>query len=341
MIPTAQTRPSRILIVDDEPAGREVLEALLSGESYELVFAQDGFKALDAIAAVPPDLVLLDVMMPGLDGYEVCRRVRQEDRWRELPVILVTALDDRSSRLRGLEAGADDFVSKPFDRLELRARVRTVVRLNRYRSLMEERARVAESYERTLEGWMRALDLRDRETEGHTQRVTALTVELAAVAGVPPEQCETIRRGALLHDIGKIGVPDGILHKPGPLTVDERELMQRHPTYARDLLEPIAYLRGSIDIPLCHHERWDGSGYPRGLVADAIPYAARLFAVVDTFDALVSERPYKEAWSRLRAIDEIKAGAGTHFDPNVVEVFVRMMAATEDRTHAAPDFVEH
>ena len=192
------SRPeSRILIVDDEPAGREVLEGLLSTEPYQLTFAGTGSEALAALDNEPPDLVLLDVMMPELDGFEVCRRIRRQDRLRELPIILVTALDDRASRLTGLDAGADDFVSKPFDRLELRARVRTVTRLNRYRSILEERARVAESYEQAVDGWMRALDLRDRETEGHTQRVTSLTVALARAAGLGPDGCEVIRRGAL------------------------------------------------------------------------------------------------------------------------------------------------
>lgn len=324
------SRPeSRILIVDDEPAGREVLEGLLSTEPYQLTFAGTGSEALAALDNEPPDLVLLDVMMPELDGFEVCRRIRRQDRLRELPIILVTALDDRASRLTGLDAGADDFVSKPFDRLELRARVRTVTRLNRYRSILEERARVAESYEQAVDGWMRALDLRDRETEGHTQRVTSLTVALARAAGLGPDGCEVIRRGALLHDVGKIGVPDSILHKPGPLTVEERIRMQQHPEFARDLMAPVAYLRTAMDIPYCHHERWDGTGYPRGLRGDDIPFAARLFAVVDTYDALVSERPYKAAWSREAALEEIKRGAGTHFDPAVVALFIQMMERQE------------
>jgi len=327
----------RILIVDDEPAGREVLGSLLSVEPYDLTFANDGHEALAAIAQTPPDLMLLDVMMPGLDGLEVCRRVRADTPLRELPVILVTALDDRASRLRGLEAGADDFISKPFDRLELRARVRTVVRLNRYRSLLDERARVTESYERALEGWTRALDLRDRETEGHTQRVTSLTVALAEAAGLSLEEREAIRRGSLLHDIGKMGVPDAILHKPGPLTDDEREVMRRHPTAARDLLAPMAFLGPALDIPYCHHERWDGTGYPRQLRGEAIPIAARLFAVVDTYDALISERPYKPAWSPAEALAEIEAGAGSHFDPAVVDLFVRVMRGQEHDSHVSED----
>ncbi|MEZ5285008.1 MAG: response regulator [Vicinamibacterales bacterium] len=199
--------PTRVLIVDDEPTGREVLEGLLSTEPYELQFAEDGHQALASARRAAPDLMLLDVMMPGLDGYEVCRRIRTEPVLRELPVILVTALDDRASRIQGLEAGADDFVSKPFDRVELRARIRTVTRLNRYRALLDERTRVAESYQQSLDGWIRALDLRDREAEGHTQRVTSLSVALAEAAGLGPDEREEIRRGALLHDIGKIGVP--------------------------------------------------------------------------------------------------------------------------------------
>jgi putative two-component system response regulator len=331
MMPASSSSPvpSRILIVDDEPLGREVLGGLLSTEPYDLGFAADGHEALASLERRRTDLMLLDVMMPGLDGFEVCRRVRRDPRLRELPIILVTALDDRESRLQGLEAGADDFLSKPFDRIELRARVRTVARLNRYGALLQERARVADSYEQALDGWMRALDLRDRETEGHTQRVTALTVALAREAGLSPDDCEVIRRGALLHDVGKIGVPDSILHKPGPLTADEREFMQRHVEFARDLLEPVKFLRSAVAIPYAHHERWDGSGYPEGLVGEAIPYAARLFAVVDAYDALVSERPYKAAWSRERALAEIERSAGSHFDPSVVALFLQLMAREE------------
>jgi putative nucleotidyltransferase with HDIG domain len=185
------------------------------------------------------------------------------------------------------------------------------------------------SYDATIEGWSRALDLRDKETEGHTQRVTELAERLARQLGMRDADLVHVRRGALLHDIGKMGVPDAILHKPAVLDDAEWEIMRTHPTLARDLLEPIAYLRPALDIPYCHHEKWDGTGYPRGLKGEEIPLAARLFAVVDVWDALTSERPYRPAWSKEQARAYIQEQAGKHFDPRVVEAFLRMQSESE------------
>jgi len=188
------------------------------------------------------------------------------------------------------------------------------------------------AYDTTLEGWSRALDLRDRETEGHTQRVTELTLRLARAMGMGDEELVHLRRGALLHDIGKMGIPDSILLKPGPLTEAEWEIMRRHPVYAHDLLSPIAYLHPALDIPYCHHEKWDGTGYPRGLRGEQIPPAARIFAVVDVLDALTSHRPYRPAWPRERALAYIREQAGAHFDPAVVEVFFRQVGVESGAT---------
>lgn len=181
------------------------------------------------------------------------------------------------------------------------------------------------AYDTTLEGWVRALDLRDKETQGHTQRVTNLTIQLSRVMGVDEVSLRYIRRGALLHDIGKMGIPDSILHKPGPLSDEEWEIMYKHPLYAYDLLSPIEYLRRSLDIPYCHHEKWDGSGYPRGLQGEQIPQAARIFAVVDVWDALCSDRPYRKRWERDKAMEYIHEQRGKHFDPEVVDVFFQLI----------------
>ena len=193
-------------------------------------------------------------------------------------------------------------------------------------------AELFEAYETTLEGWAAALDLRDKETEGHSQRVTELTLRMAREMGFADDELVHVRRGALLHDIGKLGVPDAILLKPGKLTEDERRIMKRHPTLAYEWLAPISYLRPALDIPHCHHEKWDGSGYPRGLKGEQIPVAARLFAVVDVWDALISDRPYRQAWPREKTREHIRSLSGTHFDPHVVEVFLRM---TEDLSAGA------
>jgi putative nucleotidyltransferase with HDIG domain len=180
------------------------------------------------------------------------------------------------------------------------------------------------AYDTTLEGWSRALDLRDEETEGHTQRVADQTLRLARAMGLGDKDMMQIRRGALLHDIGKMGIPDSILLKPGPLSDDEWAIMRKHPVYAYELLSPIPYLREALDIPYCHHEKWDGTGYPRGLKAEEIPRSARIFAVVDVYDALTSDRPYRAAWPNAKAIDHIQAQVGRHFDPKVVEAFFRL-----------------
>jgi HD-GYP domain-containing protein (c-di-GMP phosphodiesterase class II) len=181
-----------------------------------------------------------------------------------------------------------------------------------------------QAYDRTIEGWSRALDYKDKETEGHSQRVTEMTVKIAEEMGISEEELVHVRRGALLHDIGKMGIPDSILLKSGPLTEEEWEIMRLHPVYSYDLLHPIAYLRPALDIPYCHHEKWDGSGYPRGLKAEQIPLSARIFAVVDVWDALRSDRPYRPAWSGEKAKEYIASLSGIQFDPEVLDVFFRM-----------------
>jgi putative nucleotidyltransferase with HDIG domain len=192
-------------------------------------------------------------------------------------------------------------------------------------ALQQHNAELSEAYEATIEGWSHALDLRDKETEGHTRRVTELSLRLARALSVPEADIVHLRRGALLHDIGKMGVPDRILLKPGPLDKTEWEMMRRHPQYAYEMLLPIHYLRPALDIPYCHHEKWDGSGYPRGLKGEQIPFAARLFAVVDVWDALRSDRPYRPHWSADQAREHIHALSGTHFDPRVADVFLSLV----------------
>lgn len=322
---------STILIVDDDPANRETLLSMLEPEGYKLATAEDGWQALEQAKTIQPDVILLDVMMPGMNGFEVCRLIRAEQQLAEVPILFLTALDDHDARITGIAAGGDDFLTKPFNRHELRTRLRTITQLNRFHKLLEERQKLEEAhrqllnaYDQTIEGWSRALDLRDKETEGHSQRVTQLTLTLAKAAGLEEEKLTHIRRGALLHDIGKLGIPDSILLKPSRLDEDEWELMRQHPQMAYDMLYPIEYLRPAIEIPYCHHEKWDGSGYPRGLKGEEIPLSARLFAVVDVWDALTSERPYRPAWSAEQALAYLREQAGKHFDPQAVELFLRI-----------------
>ena len=324
---------STVLIVDDEESGRQTIESVLEGEGYNIELAENGFQAIDKARELLPDVILLDVMMPGMTGFEVCQRIRSDPELAEIPIIILTALDDRESMLSGLKAGADDFISKPFDRFELRARVLGITRLNRYHKLVQERtnlqqahAQLLTAYEATIEGWSHAMDLRDHETEGHSQRVMELTVKLAKAYGLDDEALHQIRRGAILHDMGKIGVPDAILHKQATLTDAEWEIMRKHPQFAYDMLHPIEYLRPALDIPYCHHERWDGTGYPRKLSKTEIPLAARLFAVVDVWDALTSDRPYRPAWKEADALKYIREQSGKHFDPQAVETFFKVIS---------------
>jgi putative two-component system response regulator len=323
---------SLVLIVDDEYIGRETLQSVLEGEGYDLEMAENGFQAIEKAKQLLPDVILLDVMMPGMTGFEVCQRIRSDPQIAEIPIIILTALDDRESLLNALKAGADDFISKPFDRYELRARLLGITRLNRYQKLLQERAKLREAnaqllnaYEATIEGLSHALDLRDRETEGHSQRVTEVTVRLAQASNISDEEIVHLRRGALLHDIGKIGIPDSILHKPDSLTPEEWVIMRKHPQFAYDMLSPIEYLHPALDIPYSHHEKWDGTGYPRGLKAEEIPMSARLFAIADVWDAVTSDRPYRPAWTEEQARTYIHEQSGKHFDPQVVELFFKVI----------------
>ena len=194
-----------------------------------------------------------------------------------------------------------------------------------FKELQRSNLELSLAYDATIEGWSRALDLRDKETEGHTQRVTEMTERLARAMGVEDADLIHIRRGSLLHDLGKMGVPDNILLKPGPLTEEEWVIMRKHPVFAYEMLEPIHYLRPALDIPYCHHEKWDGTGYPRGLKGEEIPLPARIFAVVDVWDALSSDRPYRPAWPEKKVIEYIREQTNKHFDPRVVEVFLEIL----------------
>lgn len=327
-----------VLIVDDEKTIHNTLEALLD-DDYTLYFAENGMEGLAMAIQCRPDVILLDVMMPYMNGFEVCRRIRATETLAEIPIIMITALDDHDSRLQGLHAGADDFLGKPFNIMELSARIQTITRLNRYRRIVEQRDQLEAlhqelliSYHKTIEGWSNALDLRDKETEGHTQRVTELCIEFAQTVGVNEADLEFVRMGSLLHDVGKLGVPDAILLKPDKLTEEEWVVMRMHPVYAYQWLSPITFLNKAVDIPYCHHEKWDGSGYPRGLRGEDIPLSARLFAIVDVWDALNSDRPYRSAMPREKVLEHIQEESGKHFDPELVPIFINLVRQEVDQT---------
>jgi len=269
-----------------------------------------------------------------MDGFEVCKRIRALPDIAEVPILLITSLDDQPSRISGLQAGADDFITKPYNSVELFARLQTILRLNRYRRIVEQQrdlenmhSELLIAYDKTIEGWSHALDLRDKEVEGHTNRVMEIALKFAHMIGFTEKELAHVRRGALLHDVGKLGIPDSILHKPDKLTGEEWQVMRLHPVYAYEWLSSIAFLLPALDIPYCHHEKWDGTGYPRGLKGEEIPITARLFALVDVWDALCSDRPYRRAMPKSEALEYIRNQAGLHFDPELTKVFVDLVKA--------------
>jgi putative nucleotidyltransferase with HDIG domain len=329
----------KILVVDDEEAIREVVSTLLEAQGYRCTVCSNGRVALDAFRKDTFDLALSDIVMPEMDGLKLLAELRNEDP--DVPVIMVTAMHDISIALQAIRAGAYDYILKPFEKDQLHLSVRRALEHRRlvmenrtYQSdlehLVAERTQqlsialqdLEQSYDYTLEALGGALDAKDAETEGHCQRVTAFTITIARSMGVDPGALRQIARGAFLHDIGKMGVPDSILRKPGPLTNEEREIMRKHCQIGFSVLERIPFLKEAAEIVLSHQECYDGSGYPRKLKGEQIPLGARIFAVADTLDAMISDRPYRKALPISAARAEIQKYSGKQFDPRVVEVFL-------------------
>ncbi len=285
-----ESEQPKILVVDDHPSSRMTAVALLSVEGYDVLEAESGDAALESVVDSNPDLILLDVMMPGMDGYEVCRRLKQDEQTRLIPVVFVTALNDRRARLRGIEAGGDDFLSKPFDQLELSARVRSLVGQKRLNEDLDHAGQVLFSIARTIES-------RDPNTGDHCERLVAQSKLFGEFLNLPRPELRDLMWGSYLHDIGKVGIPDDVLLKTGRLTAEEWEIMRQHVIIGERICQPLRTMRGVVPIIRHHHERWDGSGYPDGLKGHDIPFLAQVFQLVDIYDALTSERPYKQALS--------------------------------------------
>jgi putative two-component system response regulator len=307
----------RLLLVDDEERNLRLLDAFLATEGYETFKARDGEEALDMARRCRPDIILLDGMMPRLHGFDVCRRLKQETATRLIPVVLITALGTREDRLRGIEAGADDFLTKPVDKTELLTRVRALLRSKRTTDLLEDAETVIFTLARGVEG-------RDPCTGGHVERVSHYAVELGRAIDLSESEVEGLRRAGIVHDIGKIVVPDAVLLKPAALTEDERKIIERHAEVGYELLRPLRTFSESLPAVRFHHERLDGSGYPLGLRGDQVPVLAQVMAIVDVYDALTSDRPYRRAFAASDAIDVLRAEAarGLH-DHRLVETFVR------------------
>lgn len=310
----------RILIVDDEPAIREGLERLLQRRGYQTRTTCDGSSALLECFAFRPDLILLDVMMPGRDGFDICREIKSNADTRLIPVVLITGLSEKSDRIRGIETGADDFLSKPIDVSELDARVRSLLRLKAFTDELEH----AESVLFTL---ALSIESRDPYTHGHCTRLAEFSSRLGERIGLCADDIVALRRAGVVHDVGKVVVPDAVLLKPGPLTPDERTIIKQHTEVGEHICAPLKSFRAVLPIIRHHHERWDGSGYPDGLSGEAIPLLARVLQIADVFDALTTTRPYRgaltqqEAWSILQ--EEVRRG---WWDGDIVREFHNMIS---------------
>jgi putative two-component system response regulator len=340
----------RILVVDDEAAVRRLLERLLVAEGYEVLLAEDGEAALSLAWSGRIDTVLLDMRMPGMSGLDVCRQLRGDPRTAHTPVLFVTGASDRLFRREALQAGASDFVAKPFDEVELLARLRNSVRLKLYYDgVARERVDLHHTVERrthdleaattrlerlqhelavarheTIERLARAAEYRDDETAAHLHRMSHYCHLLGQRVGLEDYACEMLRIASPMHDVGKVGIPDHILLKPGRLTPDEFQIMKQHAEIGYRILSGSnsELVQLAALIAHTHHEKWDGSGYPQGLAGDSIPIEGRIAAVADVFDALTSDRPYKRAWTIDEAVAFLRAGRAQHFDPVLVDMFL-------------------
>lgn len=335
MIPHTAT----VLLVDDEISNIKLLEVLLHAEGYATLSAERGADALRLAAVSKPDIILLDIMMPGMDGFEVARQLKANPDTRNMPLIMVTALDDRASRLMALEMGAEEFLNKPVDRAELSVRVKNLLRLKEYADFLSDHnhqledqvlartAQLAESYHEAIFIMTSAAEHKDEDTGLHVTRISYYCRALAEQMGMDPEFIDCIFYASPMHDIGKIGIPDHILLKPGSHTPEEMVIMKSHSEQGAKILArgSSPYLRMGAEIALNHHERYSGGGYPSGLMGDAIPLAARMMNIADQYDALRSKRPYKAAWTHERAMEIITVGdrrtLPEHFDPEVLAAF--------------------
>ena len=331
----------RVLVVDDEPAACNLLSAILGPPAFHCTTASNGEEALVALQRGQFDAVISDLHMPGISGMELLAEVRR--CYPHLAFLVTTGVDDVDVGVKAMRCGADDYLVKPLNENAVMASLESAIhkrqlenQVEHYRQHLEEMVtertaelqgaleQVERSYEDTLQALGAAIDLRDDETGDHSRRVCRYSLEIARAMGWPDKQLKSLARGAYLHDIGKLGIPDGILLKPGPLSEDERTLMQQHVRIGFDVVKDIPFLADAAEIVLMHHERYDGGGYLRGLKGEEILPSARIFAVADTLDAITSDRPYRRASSFESALDTIRRLSGSQFDPKVVNVFLNI-----------------
>lgn len=334
--------PATILITDDDLWQQKLIEVILKDMGFHILTASDGEKALDLVAEHLPDVVLLDIQMPKKDGFEVLKQIKQNEATQGIQVVMVTGTEEAEARAKALEMGANDFLMKPVDKVLLKARIQSSVRLKAYydhikmyqlhleaevelktRQLREAFEQLKESAMETILRLARAAEYKDEDTGDHILRMSHSSEALAEGMGLDKDRCEMILYASPMHDVGKIGIPDRVLLKPDRLDPEEWEIMKNHTIIGARILEGSSsrIVQLAEIIALSHHEKWDGSGYPQGLKGTEIPIEGRIVAVADVFDALLSVRPYKKAFTPEQAIDIMKQGRGSHFDPDVIDVF--------------------
>lgn len=319
MLETEIAKPT-LLIVDDEPVNLRVLKRLLESE-YQLVFAKNGEEAIKLAETRLPNLILLDVMMPGLTGFQVCRHLKQQSNTKHIPIIFVTALNDEHDEAEGFDAGAVDYITKPISPAIVRVRVKTHLSLVQADELLNSRLQVVQRLGK-------AAEYKDNETGMHVMRMSHFAKELALAYGLTAKQAEILLHAAPMHDIGKIGIADSIMLKPGKLTDEEFSTMKKHPEIGAEIIGDCGdslLLQVAKSVSLTHHEKWDGTGYPRGLAGEDIPIEGRICAIADVFDALTSKRPYKEAWTIDETVDFLKSQKGKHFEPRLVDLMIEIL----------------
>jgi len=311
------TTIKRVLLVDNEVRMAKEVKTLLEGEGYEVQLAENGKTALEAFHEMPPDLVLSDIALRHMNGFDLCKKIKSDPATEQIPVILITGLTRPDDKIRGIEAGANDFIGKPYDPAELKTRVRSALRLKQLRAQLE-------NIDEIIVAFARAVEARDPYTRGHSERVGQYAMKLADTMGLDAMHQEMFFRGALLHDIGKIGISDAILLKTGQLTKEEYAEIKKHPEIGVKICAPLKSSRPLVNIIAYHHERMDGKGYPYGLMGQEIPVEARIIAIADTFDALTSARPYRKAMSVIDACKILDEGLEVHFDEDLLPVFMEI-----------------
>lgn len=331
-----------ILVVDDEKQNLRLIESILAPLGYRTILSGDGEDALVQVREHNPDLILLDIMMPVMDGFDVARRLKGDEETKIIPIVMVTSLGDLEDKVKALEAGADDFLVKPVDSVELKARIRSLLKVKAYNDTNRDYRKVLErevnlktgelrrAYDKikavsfeTINRLSRAVEYLDESTSFHLQKISLYVTVIARELELGQVDIESLQWASPMHDVGKIGIPDGILMKPGKLSPEEWEIMKQHTVIGGKILEGSdeELIRVAETIALTHHEKWDGSGYPKGLKGDKIPLVGRITALADVFDALISRRPYKEAYPLDQSLDIIRKSMGSHFDPDAVRAF--------------------